>query len=292
MQQSSMLHAFVYGITFCLWVTTAPAADAALTSRFFTTSDGVRLHYLEGGKGRVLAFVPGWTMPAEIWRAQLKDLQGKFHVVALDPRGQGESQVPAVGYEAKRRATDIKEWLDAVGADRVVLVAWSLGVLESLTYVKLFGPDRLQALVLVDNSIGEEPPPVSDPTLFARLRQDRSTAVMRLIKGMHRRPQTESYYQRLLAFALKTPLEASIALLSYPYPRQFWKEVVYQIERPLLYVVSPRFEEQARNLKKGRPNVRIEVFQDAGHALFVDEPKRFNRLLEDFIYTTLQGNKN
>jgi pimeloyl-ACP methyl ester carboxylesterase len=25
------------------------------------------------------------------------------------------------------------------------------------------------------------------------------------------------------------------------------------------------------------------VFEDAGHALFVDEPERFNALLEDFV---------
>jgi len=27
----------------------------------------------------------------------------------------------------------------------------------------------------------------------------------------------------------------------------------------------------------------MEVFDDAGHALFVDEPKRFNDLLENFV---------
>lgn len=287
-----MFRSLFCGIAFCLLASVAPSVDAKLTSRFFTTSDGVRLHYLEAGRGPVLAFVPGWTMPAEVWRPQLEYFQGKFRVVALDPRGQGESQVAKDGYEAKRRATDIKEWLEALGAEQVVLVGWSLGVLESLTYIKLFGAERVQALVLVDNSIGEEPPPVSDPTFFKRLRQDRRATVMRFIKGMYRRPQTEAYYQRLHAYALKTPLEASIALLSYPYPRQFWREIVHEVERPLLYAVSPRFQAQAQNLKKGRPDARIEVFEDAGHALFVDQPQRFNRLLQDFIYTTLGNNKN
>jgi hypothetical protein len=35
------------------------------TSSFFTTSDGVRLHYIEAGdsKARAIVFEPGWTMP-------------------------------------------------------------------------------------------------------------------------------------------------------------------------------------------------------------------------------------
>jgi len=36
-------------------------------SGFFTTSDGVKLHYLEAGQGPAIVFVPGWTMPGWIW---------------------------------------------------------------------------------------------------------------------------------------------------------------------------------------------------------------------------------
>jgi pimeloyl-ACP methyl ester carboxylesterase len=33
------------------------------------------------------------------------------------------------------------------------------------------------------------------------------------------------------------------------------------------------------------PGVRIEIFEDAGHALFVDDPERFNSLLDAFLTT-------
>ena len=38
-------------------------------------------------------------------------------------------------------------------------MGWSLGVLDSLAYVSAHGDDRLAGLVLVDNSVGEEPAP-------------------------------------------------------------------------------------------------------------------------------------
>jgi pimeloyl-ACP methyl ester carboxylesterase len=31
------------------------------------------------------------------------------------------------------------------------------------------------------------------------------------------------------------------------------------------------------------PGAQIEIFQNAGHALFVDEPDRFNKRLDSFI---------
>jgi len=31
------------------------------------------------------------------------------------------------------------------------------------------------------------------------------------------------------------------------------------------------------------PNARVEMFENAGHALFVDDAERFNKVLADFI---------
>ena len=45
---------------------------AAVKDGSFITSDGVKLHYLESGTGSTILFVPGWTMPAEIWQPQME----------------------------------------------------------------------------------------------------------------------------------------------------------------------------------------------------------------------------
>jgi len=269
-----------------LLLISAASAETDGTSRYFRSSDGVRLHYLEAGletgQGQTLVFVPGWTMPAEIWALQIRHFAKSFHVVALDPRGQGGSEVAREGYVAERRARDIAELIDRLG-EPVVLVGWSLGVLESLAYVDIAGTERLRALVLVDNSIGEEPPPVFDPTFLKRLRQNRIATTERFVRGMYRTSQNETYLRRMIAASLRVPLDASVALLSYPYPRQHWKEIVYRTDKPILYAVSARFSGQAGNLKKNRPGAWIKVFENAGHALFVDEADAFNTLLDDFL---------
>jgi non-heme chloroperoxidase len=47
--------------------------------------------------------------------------------------------------------------------------------------------------------------------------------------------------------------------------------------------VTPQFAAQAKNLKRNRPATEVAVFEDAGHALFVDEPARFDVLVADFV---------
>jgi non-heme chloroperoxidase len=51
----------------------------------------------------------------------------------------------------------------------------------------------------------------------------------------------------------------------------------------LLYVVRPRWEAQAATLRRNRPGTETDIFQDAGHALFVDEAARFNAVVDAFI---------
>ena len=91
--------------------------------------------------------------------------------------------------------------------------------------------------------------------------------------------------------ALRMPLEGSIDLLSKLPPREHWLEIVRGFEGPLAYVVTPKFREQARHLLADRPQSRIEVFEDAGHALFVDDAARFNRLLTDSPMSPATGLK-
>ena len=66
-------------------------------------------------------------------------------------------------------------------------------------------------------------------------------------------------------------------------PRSFWKEAVYATARPVLYLVPPRFAGQAENLRLHDANAETVVLRGVGHALFVDDPARFDALVADFI---------
>ena len=261
---------------------TARAAD-----RFFITSDGVRLHYIDAGSPRapILVFVPGWTMPAWIFQRQIEAFSPTYHVVAFDPRGQGDSDAPASGYEPFRRGEDIAELIASLGGRPVTVVAWSLGVLDSLAYVHQYGDALLTSLVLLDNSVGEDPAPIPRPHPPRRGPPiAREIAMAQFVRSMFHRPQDPAFLDRLTETALRTPPDAAAALLAYPVPRTYWRDAVYMVRRPILYIVTPHLSGQAGNLATRHADVQSDIYYDSGHALFIDDGDRFNDELSQFLH--------
>lgn len=261
-------------------------AWAAGQSRYFTTSDGVRLHYIEAGNGpRTLVFVPGWTMPAWIFERQVAALSRQFRVVALDPRSQGQSEIARAGHDHVRRGKDIAELVARLGPGPVVLVGWSLGVLDTLAYVRGHGDAQVAALVLIDNSVGEEPPPPppSQP-MRPGPKLPREVMMRNFVRGMFATKQPDAWLERLTQAALRTPEEVARQLLAYPVPRSWWREALYSTSRPVLYMVRPKWTGQAENVRDKHPSAEVALLSNAvGHALFVDDPAGFEARLRDFL---------
>lgn len=263
----------------------AAAHAAPVHDRWFSTTDGVRLHYLDAGPvtGHTILFVPGWTMPAWIWGPQIQAFAAQYHVIAFDPRGQGASEVPDTGYTPERRGDDIADLIGHLAPASVLIVGWSLGVLDTLAYVHRHGDQRLAGLVLVDNSVGEEPAPLPRAHAHPLRPLPWPEKMRRFVQAMFRRPPGDAYLQRLTKATLHTPEFASHALLAYPVPRSYWREAVYSTTKPVLYAVRPVWEAQAENLERNRPGTEVALFRDAGHALFIDDAARFDSLVSSFI---------
>jgi microsomal epoxide hydrolase len=226
-------------------------------------------------------------MPAEIWETQLRHFAGRYRVIAIDPRSQGRSGQPSEGHYPERRARDIREVVAQLGLGPAVLVGWSLAVPELLTLADDIGSDSLRALVLVDGFIGADRAPDAGnplvPTLLA-LQRDRRAFTEGFVRGMFRRPVPEAYLVNLIEQSLATPTNTAFTLLgNLLLGRGDWRPALDRLKCPLLYVVSGVLAGQAEMVRQRKPSARVEVFADAGHALFVDEAERFNALLDAFL---------
>jgi microsomal epoxide hydrolase len=266
---------------------------AAVTARaeeirdgYFHTSDGIRLHYREAGHGdKVIVLVPGWLMPAEIFDGQLRGLGDDYHVYALSPRSQGQSDAYSGRHTPERRARDIKEFIDHLGPGGFVLGGWSLGVMEALDYVERFRPPGLRALVLVDNSIGEATPP--RPGLTPRRGVEsvaaRAERLRAFVRGMFHTPQPPEFLELIDRSVLRVPSDIAQELLAKPYAREYYKNVIYRERVPVLYAITPRLRDQGAALAAHLPGARVTVYPAAGHALFVDAAAEFNADLGRFL---------
>ncbi len=264
------------------------ATRAGLTDNWFVTSDSVRLHYLGGGSGSTIVFVPGWTMPADIWEPQLRYFARSHRVIALDPRSQGASERVSEGNFVGRRAQDVHELLHHLGAQHVVLVVWSLGVAEALELVERFGTADIAGLVLVDGLIWVSPNSSAaafvDSTLV-RLLRDRRTFTAAFVRDMYRTQRDRQYLAHLTRVALSTPTPTAYTLFASAYAvgRRDWRSALCRVDRPVLCIGTGFMREAADTVRVTVPDAQVEIFEHAGHAIFVDEPERFNRVLERFV---------
>ena len=64
-----------------------------------------------------------------------------------------------------------------------------------------------------------------------------------------------------------------------------WSFSLSRIDRPVLYIGTTEAKLQAAILKQKIPTAQIEIFDDAEHAIFVDDPERFNLVLDHFLQT-------
>jgi len=271
-----------------LCILSLPSAVAQATkSGFFKTSDGIRIHYVEAGSGRPIVFIPGWTMPAWIWQKQIDEFSKKYHVIAVDPRSQGESDKPPYGHLPETRARDYKELVDHLGLEQPVLVGWSMACGELMKYVEQFGTDNIGGLVFVDGFISDKP----SPEMFAmmsgwmnQLQQDRQKQADGFVRSMFKKPQTEDYLKRVIGASIQVPADTAVVLIYNMIAVKGFSGGFARMNRPVLFAYRNDTQQSADLLKsKLGDKVRLERFDGDGHALFVDEPEKFNRVLEEFL---------
>jgi pimeloyl-ACP methyl ester carboxylesterase len=77
----------------------------------FTEVQGIKLHYLEWGEADKpdLLLVHGWTNFAASWTGVAESFRDRYHIVAPDLRGHGESDKPQTGYRLRDFAEDIRQ---------------------------------------------------------------------------------------------------------------------------------------------------------------------------------------
>jgi non-heme chloroperoxidase len=278
-------------ILLCL-LAVATAAGQTTKSKFFKSSDGIRLHYLEAGSGRAIVLIPGWTMPAWIWQKQIDEFSKKYHVIAVDPRSQGESDKPPYGHLPETRARDYKDLVDHVGLKQPVLVGWSMACGELLKYVEQFGTDNVAGLVVVDGFLSDK----FSPEMFAamsgwmnQLQQDRQKQADGFIRSMFKKPQPEDYVKRVIDASIQVPADTAVVLIYNMIAVKDFSGAFARMNRPMLFMYQPETQPTADLLKsKLGDKVRLERFDGDGHALFVDDPEKFNRVLEQFLQSLPQ----
>lgn len=111
--------------------TTAALAAIEPTHGTFTASDGVKIHYLEAGKGTPVVLVHGYSGSAEgNWFSNgvAEALAPNHRVVAIDCRGHGKSEKPKDPAKyGPQMAKDVLELMDHLKIEKAHVHGYSMG---------------------------------------------------------------------------------------------------------------------------------------------------------------------
>ncbi|HKW73520.1 MAG TPA: alpha/beta hydrolase [Candidatus Dormibacteraeota bacterium] len=101
--------------------------------------------------GQLLLAVPGLSQDARSFDTLAQQLASDTRqVVAISPRGRGESEVTPLGtYGWENHAQDLAEIATQLGQETFDLMGWSFGGLVALKAASLFG-NRIRRIVLID----------------------------------------------------------------------------------------------------------------------------------------------
>jgi len=271
----------------------------------FTTSDGVRLHYMEAGSGKPLVMIPGWSQTAAQFRHQLEGLSDRYHVIAIDMRGHGESDKPAYGYRIHRLSADVHEFLVGKGLRDVTLAGHSMGCSVIWGYWELYGSDRLSRLILIDQM-----PMITANPVWSDLEKQDAGAILDknslydvtnalagadgvkttegFITGMFTKQYPRDDLNWVIQQNLKMPRPYAARLL-YDHATNDWRDQIPRINIPTLVfgaktsLVPWKSQEWVASQIKGS---HVEIFEESeggNHFMFMENPQKFNRIVREFM---------
>jgi pimeloyl-[acyl-carrier protein] methyl ester esterase len=246
-----------------------------------------------------LLCVHGWAAHGGLFAPQFARFADTHRVIAPDLRGHGRSRAGAAP-DIAGMADDVAALLEDLDLDGVVAVGWSMGAAVLWDLLRRSpAAERIAGLVVVDMT----PRILNDVSWRLGLAGgfdalDSARATMRM------REDWREFSVRVAANALASEgappalletLQADFAGNDPELMAQAWeslcsmdlREDIARIATPTLVAYGARSQLYAPDvsayLVAHAPNAVRVPFQRSGHAPHLEEPERFNRLLNDFV---------
>ena len=275
---------------------TAPSIAPRVRLATARLATGPLIHFAEQGdpNGDVLIFIHGWPDSWFSWSRVFELLPASYHVYALDQRGFGDSERPAIGYTVDQLALDVVAFMNAVGVSQATLIGHSMGTFVARRVAEI-GPDRVNRLLLIGSAVGAANEvtrevqdllrPLSDPLPVEFVREFQASAI--------HVPVPEPFFEGIVASSLRAP--------AWVWQRMFDgllafddRDQLGRITAPTLILWGDRdalFADVAeqRRLATAIPGARLTILPETGHSPNWERPERVAAEIEAFIRGSQQG---
>jgi len=263
--------------------------------------NGIGLNVETTGDGPPLLLLHGFTGSGATWTPHLPALAPQVTAVAVDLIGHGGSDAPVdpLHYRMDAQVRDLWGLADALGFAQtpIGILGYSMGARVALQMTAA-APARVSRLILE----GGTPGLADDAARRARRAADERLAFDIELRGVE--PFVDSWEaQPLFATQQQLPAEVRQALRqerlrntpaglansvrcnSVGAQRSLWDRLD-TVAMPALLIagaLDPKFADIATATAARMPAARLAIVPGAGHAVHLEQPQEFDRLVVDFL---------
>ena len=267
---------------------------------YATTDDRVRLYYEETGSGLPVILVHEFAGDLRSYEQQMRYFGKRYRTVAYNARGFPPSDVPedVSSYSQARAADDILAVLDHIGAPKAHIVGLSMGGFATLHF-GLRHPQRALSLCIGGCGYGAE----LDKRETFRAEADVIANMIRS-EGMPAFAERYAYGPTRVQYENKDPrghAEFKALLAEHSAIGSANTQQGVQKERPSLYTLVDDMKRitvptliitgdedwpcllPGILMKQSIPSAALAVLPNSGHAINIEEPEQYNRIVGSFL---------
>ncbi|MFV2072834.1 MAG: alpha/beta fold hydrolase [Thermoanaerobaculales bacterium] len=258
------------------------------------TNGEVTLHFQDEGSGRPVLLIHGHTQDHRIWAPVAPILLAAgLRVLSPDLRGHGRSTRPEAGYHLTHHASDMVAVMDAAGVRSATVIGYSIGGGIALE-MALSQPARVAGLVLVSPVM---PDRSFEPAFMENLKQVARVARTEGIAAAMAGPWAEN---PLFAHSFTKPgIREAANTITRDFPgaeylassrdrvERSWTvpDRLDEIRMPVVVLAgereTPGFRAFAEEAAAGIPGARLEIYENCGHLVPLEEPDRLAAAIID-----------
>jgi pimeloyl-ACP methyl ester carboxylesterase len=223
-----------------------------------------------------------------------------MRVITPDLRAHGDSADVSWGHRISRYAKDMKELIEHLGLEDVVLLGWSMGASIAWSYIDLFGNAHLSGHVSVDQSPRQYynetwrwgQPGCYDAESLAilntRLEYDAPACARGLVHGCFgdTYTPTDDEVETLGREIDKCPPAVRAEIMT-DHTHLDWRDLLPRISLPVLVCVGRQSKvfpwQGSAYVGEVVPGARTVFFENSGHVSFYEEADAFNAAVRDFV---------
>jgi pimeloyl-ACP methyl ester carboxylesterase len=264
-----------------------------------------RIYYEESGQGEPVIFIHGHSLDHTMWDTQFYELEKNYRVIRYDLRGYGISSMPDENRHFLH-ANDLAQLMDNLEIKEAHIIGLSLGGFISTDMLALY-PDRLKSVVLASGNLYPVKGP-SEPMDEAEKQKRYKTIHELKEKGIDN--MKREWFSGLMKSGgtqkerMRRPLWKMIAEWDAWQPLHLEPRLLLGLDAkeklkqnppavPVLvlegksdgnhYYEHPEILDYLQNGK-------MQIIDDAGHMMNMEQPEKFNQAVLKFIEST--KNKN